>query len=197
MDALRQRATGRINVTSYDSKPYDDAGAFTIAEANILEEFSGDLVGIGSVRLITVSEAEGTAHFTGMERFLGKLGDRSGSFILQNSGTLRDGVLHSAWLVIAGSATGDLDGLRGEGGCDPNGYSLQYWFESAHPKPAATPLLRFEQLIQDFCPASRWEGVRASRVQDRQRRKLTACVCARDQSTPIHFAETRYRFGKH
>ncbi len=129
MKMFRQRATGRINVTSYDSKPYDDAGAFTIAEANILEEFAGDLMGIGSARFIIVNEAEGAAQFTGMERFLGKLGDRSGSFILQNSGALRDGVLHSTWRVIAGSGTDELVGLRGEGGCDTNGYSLEYWFE--------------------------------------------------------------------
>lgn len=125
----RQHASGRIEVTSYDSKPYDDAGAFTIAEVNVLEEFSGDLVGVGSVRFIMVNAPEGAAHFTGMERFLGKLGERSGSFILQNSGTLKDGVLQSRWEVIPGSGTQQLAGLRGEGGCDPTGYTLDYWFE--------------------------------------------------------------------
>lgn len=125
----RQRAIGRIEVTSYDSKPYDEAGAFTIAEVNMLEEFSGDLVGVGSVRFIMVNAQDGSAHFTGMERFLGKLGERSGSFILQNSGTLREGVLHSQWQVIPGSGTEQLTELRGEGGCDPNGYTLDYWFE--------------------------------------------------------------------
>jgi len=128
-EPVKQRATGRIGVTSYDSKPYDDAGAFTIAEVNVIEEFSGDLVGVGSVRFIMVNAPDGTAHFTGMDRFLGKLGERSGSFILQNSGTLRDGVLHSQWQVIAGSGTEQLAGLRGGGGCTPDGYSLDYWFE--------------------------------------------------------------------
>jgi hypothetical protein len=127
----KQSATGRINVTNYEAKPCDDAGgAFTIAEANITEEFAGDLVGIGSARLVLVTEAGGgVAQFAGMERFLGKLGDREGSFIFENSGRLTDGLLSSRWRVIAGSGTEQLAGLRGEGGCDPNGYSLDYWFE--------------------------------------------------------------------
>ena len=128
-DVQKRRATGRIIVSSYESNPYDDAGAFTIAETSVTEEFAGDLVGIGSVRFAMVNEREGAAHFTGMERFLGKLGERSGSFIFQNSGTLTAGVLHSVWRVIPGSGTEELVGLRGEGGCDPDGYSLDYWFE--------------------------------------------------------------------
>jgi hypothetical protein len=42
---------------------------------------------------------------------------------------LSDGALESTWRVIAGSGTDQLAGLRGEGGCDPKGYSLEYWFE--------------------------------------------------------------------
>lgn len=124
-----QRATGRINVTSYDAKPCDTSGPLTISEVSITEEFSGGLVGVGSLRLIAVTELDGTVHFTGMERFLGMVAERSGSFILQNSGTLKDGVLHSTWRVIPGSGTEELEGLRGEGGCDPEGYTLDYWFE--------------------------------------------------------------------
>jgi hypothetical protein len=129
MQAPRQRAIGRINVTSYDAKPYDDAGAFTISEVNITEEFSGDLVGVGSVRFLMVTEPDGTAHFTGMERFLGKLGDRPGSFILRNSGTLKNGELHSTWQIIPGSGIDELSGVCGEGGCNPDGYTLDYWLE--------------------------------------------------------------------
>ena len=66
----KRGATGRINVSNYDAKPVDDAGAFTIAEVSITEEFEGDLVGIGSARIVMVTEAGGgTAHFAGMERF--------------------------------------------------------------------------------------------------------------------------------
>jgi len=128
-DAFKDRASGRINVTSFEAQAYDDAGAFTISEVNVTEQFSGNLIGVGAVRFIMVNEPDGAAHFTGMERFLGKLGERNGSFIFQNSGTLKEGELRSVWRVIPGSGTEELTGLRGEGTCDPNGYVLEYWFE--------------------------------------------------------------------
>jgi hypothetical protein len=129
MDASRQQARGRINVMSCDSNPYDESGDFTISEVIITEEFSGDLVGVGSVRLSMVTEPDGTAHFTGMERFLGEIGGRAGSFILRNSGVLKNEELNSTWEVIPGSGMEGLAGIRGEGGCNPEGYSLEYWFE--------------------------------------------------------------------
>jgi uncharacterized protein DUF3224 len=129
MDNSKQRATGKINVTSFGAQPYDDAGTFSISEVQVSEEFAGDVVGVGSMRLIMVNEPDGAAHFTGMERVLGKVGERTGSLILQNSGTLKDGVLASTWRIIPGSGAEGLAGIRGEGGCDPNGYTLDYWFE--------------------------------------------------------------------
>lgn len=125
----KQRATGRIEVTNFEQAPRDDAGSFTISEASATEQFAGDLVGVGSMRLVMVNEPHGTAHFTGMEHFLGKLGDRSGSFVFQNSGRLKDGELRSEWRVLPGSGTDELAGLRGEGGCTTDGYALEYWFE--------------------------------------------------------------------
>jgi Protein of unknown function (DUF3224) len=125
----RQRATGWINVTSYDSKPCDDGDGLAISEVHIVEEFTGEIVGTGTARFLMVISPDGDAHFTGMERFVGKLSDRSGSFILRNSGTLKNAVLSSNWLVIPGSGTGQLSGLCGEGGCNPGGCLLDYWFE--------------------------------------------------------------------
>ncbi|HET6170273.1 MAG TPA: DUF3224 domain-containing protein [Terracidiphilus sp.] len=130
MDVSTKRATGWINVTSYDSKPYDEALRPPISQVQVVEEFTGDIVGTGTACFLMVVSADGSAHFTGMERFTGKLGDRSGSFILRNSGTLKDGDLSSEWLVIPESGTGELSGLRGQGGCrTTEGIFLDYWFE--------------------------------------------------------------------
>src|SRR5260370_12942555 len=117
MATSRQRATGWINVKSYDSKPCDDADGFAISEVYIVEEFTGDIVGTGTARFLMATSPDGDAHFTGMERFVGKLGDHSGSFILRNSGTLKSGILDSAWLVIPASGTGQLSGLCGHSRC--------------------------------------------------------------------------------
>lgn len=130
MTAMKHHAKGWINVTSYESKPYDETDGLSSAEVRVAEEFTGDFVGTGTVRFLMVSLARGSAHFTGMEHFIGRLGEFSGSFIMQNSGTLKDGVVTSEWLVIPGSGTGELSGLRGTGGCrEVDGAFLDYWFE--------------------------------------------------------------------
>jgi hypothetical protein len=130
MAASTKRATGWINVTTYDSKPYDETLIPAISQVQIIEQFTGDLVGTGTACFLLVTSADGSAHFTGMERFVGNLGDRSGSFILRNSGTLKDGEVTAEWLVIPGSGTSELSGLRGQGGCrTAEGIFLDYWFE--------------------------------------------------------------------
>jgi uncharacterized protein DUF3224 len=51
-----------------------------------------------------------------MERVRGSLGGRKGSFLLQDAGTLVGKTVSGAWFVVPGSGTGELAGLRGEGG---------------------------------------------------------------------------------
>ena len=55
------------------------------------------------------------ATFVGHERIEGTLGDRTGTFVLQHVGTFEDGVARGAVSVVAGTGTGDLEGLTGDG----------------------------------------------------------------------------------
>jgi transcriptional regulator GlxA family with amidase domain len=129
MDSAQHRVTGWINVTSYNPKPYDESGGVTLSDVHVTQDFTGGLIGIGVARFLMVQLADGSAVFTGIERFTGTLADRTGSFILRNSGLLKDNQVTSEWLVIPGSGTGELTGLRAIGGAGPNGYFLDFWFE--------------------------------------------------------------------
>jgi hypothetical protein len=51
-----------------------------------------------------------------MQRFCGKLGGRQGTFVLQGAEIVENGKIKATWFVVPGSGTGDLSGLRGEGG---------------------------------------------------------------------------------
>jgi hypothetical protein len=69
-----------------------------------------------------------------MQRFRGKLGGRQGTFVLQGSEIVENGKIKATWFVVPGSATGDLSGLRGEGGFEGrfgkgSAGTLDYWFE--------------------------------------------------------------------
>ncbi len=63
---------------------------------------------------------------------IGEIAGRSGSVVLQHSGTFRDGSVGS-WVVVAGSGTGDLSGLPGEGHYAWDGkamtFTLDYEFD--------------------------------------------------------------------
>ena len=69
-----------------------------------------------------------------MQRFRGKLAGRQGTFVLQGDETVENGNIKAKWFVVPGSATGDLSGLRGEGGFvgsfgKGSKGTLEYWFE--------------------------------------------------------------------
>lgn len=54
--------------------------------------------------------------------------------MLQGSGIVEKGMIKATWFVVPGSGTGDLCGLRGEGGFEGefgkgSEGALEYWFE--------------------------------------------------------------------
>jgi hypothetical protein len=81
-----------------------------------------------------VHREDGSASFVGLERIVGRVGNRSGSFVLQHTGTFEGGTAKAAWIVVPGSGTGELRGLRGAGGfasahAEHYAITLEYDFE--------------------------------------------------------------------
>jgi hypothetical protein len=131
----RTRATGKITVKSYEPAPYDEpADGPTLARIHVEETFSGDIEAEGVVDFLQAQMADGSASFVGIERVTGSLGARLGSFLLQDQGTVSGSTVSGEWFVVPGSGSGDLAGLRGEGGFSAQlgesaDVSLEYWFE--------------------------------------------------------------------
>lgn len=59
--------------------------------------------------------SSGVATFTGLEHFVGRLGERAGSFVMQRQGDSASGVVWETFSVVPDSATGDLRGMCGAG----------------------------------------------------------------------------------
>src|SRR5215469_3850306 len=131
----RTSATAKIKVHSYEPETYEDSGGGTdLVEIHVTEAFHGDIEGEGAVRFLQALRADGSASFAGIERVTGSVGGRSGTFLLQDAGTVQGSVVSGTWFVIPGSGTGELAGLRGEGGFTANlgedaDVTLDYWFE--------------------------------------------------------------------
>ena len=128
----RQHAEGTFEVTSWSETPAPDLeGAAKVAVASIGQRFAGDVVAETVCDTIMTYREDGTAEFVGYQRVLGQLGGRSGSFVLQGIGTYDGATARTQWSVVPGSATGDLEGLRGTGSAEaptgPRGsYALDY-----------------------------------------------------------------------
>jgi hypothetical protein len=131
----RVHAAGTIQVKTYVPRPYDEPpNGPKLVRISVTETFSGDIAGKGTVEFLQAVRPDGSATFVGLERVVGKVRDRSGSFILQDAGTLKAKKVSGTWFVVPGSGTGQLKGLRGEGGFTADlgqhaKITLDYWFE--------------------------------------------------------------------
>jgi hypothetical protein len=133
--ASKTHATGRIDVQTYEPQPYEEVDeAPSLVEIHVSEIFSGDIEGQGVGRFLQALRRDGSASFVGIERVTGSVGSRTGSFLLQDAGTLEGNTVKGEWFVVPGSGTGQLRGLRGEGGFAAElgqhaSITLDYWFE--------------------------------------------------------------------
>ena len=130
----RARAEAKITVHSSEAQPYDQVASPALVEIHLSETFSGDLDGESTVRALQVRGDARSSSMVSLQRFCGKLGGREGTFVLQGAETIADGKITATWSVVAGSGTGDLRGLRGEGGFEGDfgkgsHGTLDYWFE--------------------------------------------------------------------
>ncbi len=113
---MSTHATATFQVKSWDEKPYDeiDDGP-KLVRVSVTKSYSGDIEGEGTLEYLMIHRDDGSASFVGLERVVGRVADRSGSFVLQHSGTYEDGAAKATFFVVSGSGAGDLRGLRGEG----------------------------------------------------------------------------------
>jgi len=113
---MKQRATAMFAIKSWDEKPYHEvAGQPKLTRASVTKTFKGDLEGESQLEYLMMYRTDGTASFVGLERLVGRLGGRSGSFVLQRAGIFDGTLAQESYTIVAGSGTGELTGLRGEG----------------------------------------------------------------------------------
>lgn len=113
---MRNSANARFAIQSWDEKPYSEGQDLPrLTRASVSKTFSGDIEGEGQVEYLMMYRGDGSATFVGLERFVGRIGRRAGTFVLQRSGVFESGQATESYSVIPGSGTGELQGLRGDG----------------------------------------------------------------------------------
>jgi hypothetical protein len=109
-------------------------GDARLGRLTIDKQFQGDLEATSKGEMLTGStQVKGSAGYVAMELVTGKLNGRSGSFILQHTGTMDRGNPSLSVTVVPDSGTDELTGLTGKMAINiadgKHSYQLQYTLE--------------------------------------------------------------------
>jgi Protein of unknown function (DUF3224) len=113
---MTERAEGTFKVTSWDENTYEELdGKEKLTKASMVFGYTGGLEATGKSETLMFYREDGTAAYIGLEHMAGRLGGRSGGFVLRAEGAFENGAARTTWHVVPGSGSGDLRGLRGTG----------------------------------------------------------------------------------
>jgi hypothetical protein len=117
--SMSTRATGTIEMKTWEEKPYAEiGGAPKLCKAGGTDLYHGDIEGEATWEGVVMYRPDGSADFVSLERVVGRIGERQGTFVLQINGTVVEGRSKGTWVVVPGSGTGELAGLHGKGGLE-------------------------------------------------------------------------------
>jgi hypothetical protein len=86
-----------------------------LGRMSIDKSITGDLTATTRGQMLSaMTETKGSAGYVALERVEGTLGGRSGTFVLQHTGTMDRAAPSLSVTVVPDSGTGELVGLRGE-----------------------------------------------------------------------------------
>lgn len=113
---MQATARGEFVVESWDEKTYQELeGGGKLTRAHIRQRFTGDLEGQADWEALMCYRADGTATYVGFVRIEGRLGGRSGTFVARTSGGYDGSEARWSLSIVAGSGTGELSELAGDG----------------------------------------------------------------------------------
>ena len=113
---MKKTANARFAITKWDEEPYSEGqGQPKLTRARVTKTYTGDIEGEAQVEYLMMYRSDGSAAFVGLERVVGRIAGKSGTFVLQRTGVFEGGQAKESYSIIPGSATGDLQGLSGDG----------------------------------------------------------------------------------
>ncbi len=111
---MPQHATGSFEVKLSPIDPAFKAEDNSIGRFSIDKQFHGALEATSKGEMLTgMGTVKGSGGYVAIERVTGTLDGRSGTFILQHTGTMQNGVYNLNVTVVPDSGTNQLSGLQG------------------------------------------------------------------------------------
>ena len=111
-EAVMTRASGTFEVKMV---PQDDKSEDANLGRMLLDkQFHGDLEATGKGQMLTaMTPVQGSAGYVAIEKVSGTLKGRTGTFVLQHTGTMTRGEQQLSITVVPDSGTGQLAGITG------------------------------------------------------------------------------------
>jgi len=107
-------ARGPFEVTMNVQSSDDPGGVSALARMSLDKRFHGDLEATSKGEMLSAgSSVKGSAGYVAIERVSGSLHGRTGTFVLQHSGSMNRGQPELTITVVPDSGTGELTGLAG------------------------------------------------------------------------------------
>ncbi len=129
---MKQTANARFAIKSWDEKPYSEGQDLPkLTRASVSKTYTGDISGEGQVEYLMMYRSDGSATFLGLERIVGRLAGKTGSFVLQRTGVFEGGQAKETYSIVPGSGTGELQGLVGDGR-SAVGHGMEHPFTLSH-----------------------------------------------------------------
>lgn len=112
---MMTQASGTFTVKLNPQKPDNpEAESAKLGRMSLDKQFYGDLEAASQGEMLSfLTDVKGSAGYVAMERVRGTLLGRSGSFVLQHSGTMMRGVPQMSVTVVPDSGTNQLVCLAG------------------------------------------------------------------------------------
>jgi hypothetical protein len=124
-------AQGTFTVQMKPAAEPSTADGVSLGRMALDKTFEGDLVATGQGEMLTaLTPVQSSAGYVALERVSGTLHGRSGSFVLQHTGTMHAGTQQLSITVVPASGSNQLAGIEGlfslriEGGV--HHYTLEY-----------------------------------------------------------------------
>ncbi|MGE5814474.1 MAG: DUF3224 domain-containing protein [Acidobacteriota bacterium] len=113
---MKKSASARFAIKNWEEKAVSEGQDLPrLTRATVAKSFTGDIEGEGQVEYLMMYRGDGSATFVGLERVTGRIGGKAGTFVLERQGVFEGGLAKESFSVVAGSGTGELRGLRGDG----------------------------------------------------------------------------------
>lgn len=103
-----------MEVATTPASPPEKEGRTATGRMILDKHYSGDLVATGKGEMLTaMTDTKGSAAYVAMERVIGTLRGKSGSFVIAHSGSMRGEASQLAVNIVPDSGTGQLTGISG------------------------------------------------------------------------------------